>query len=175
MTVATLELGQFPLAAKAQQTKAHCLQADEREAAALHPATQENVAPRRRFIHVEEERLPLRRATASCARQRQEYIKLAARRLQNRDSQAVAKTRPLKNTIFGKERLSKRSYKWGRRAVSFWRPFKSKPSQTRLATLPVAHTLGESASCAFNTPRAGHVLQLASHLHSVLSDSLDKH
>ena len=53
------------MAEKAPQTKAHCLQADERAAAAL--PTQENVAPRKRLIHVEEKRLPLSRTTASCA------------------------------------------------------------------------------------------------------------
>ena len=97
MTVATLGLGQFALLGHQQwrekpgvhapQTKVHCLQADEREATALHPANQENVA-RRRFIH------------ASRARQ-QEYRKLAARRFQNRDRQAAPKTRPPKNIILG--------------------------------------------------------------------------
>ena len=67
--------------------KVHCLQADEREASALHPPNQENVA-RRRFIH------------ASRARQ-QEYRKLAARRFQNRDRQAAPKTMgPPRGPIF---------------------------------------------------------------------------
>ena len=109
MTVATLGIGQFALLGHQQwrekpgvhapQTKVHCLQADEREATALHPANQEHVA-RRRFIH------------ASRARQ-QEYTKLAARRLQNRDRQAAPKTRPPKNAILGKERLPKRTQKLG--------------------------------------------------------------
>ena len=54
MTVGTLGLGQqFPLLGHQQWRQKHRRQrqADQREAAALHPATQENVAPRRRFIH----------------------------------------------------------------------------------------------------------------------------
>ena len=115
MTVATLGLGQFALLGHQQwrerpgvhapQTKVYGLQADEREATALHPANQENVA-RRRFIH----------ASRACQK---EYRKLAARRLQNRGRQAAPKTRPPKNTILGKERLPKRTQKWDRRAVPF--------------------------------------------------------
>ena len=133
MTVATLGIGQFALQGHQQwrekpdvhapQTKAHCPQADEHEATALHPANQENVA-RRRFIH------------ASRARQ-QECRKLAAR-LQNRDRQAASKTRPPKNIILGKERLPKRTQKRDRRAEFCDRSKQNRARQV-LATLPVAH------------------------------------
>ena len=110
MTVATLGLGQFALLGHQQwrekqgvhapQTKVHCLQADERKAAALRPANQENVS-RRRFI------------PTSCAPQ-QECIILAAGRLQHRPP-GGPKNKPAKEYYFRKREVAKTDPKMGPR------------------------------------------------------------
>ena len=134
MTVATLGFGHALLGHQqwrekpgvhAPQTKARCLQADEREATALHPANQENVA-RRRFIY------------ASRARQ-QEYRKLAARRLQNRDRQAAPKTRPRNNIILGKRGCQNGPKKGTAARSHFCDRSKQNRARQVLAALPVAH------------------------------------
>ena len=109
MTVATLGLGQFALLGHQQwrerpgvhapQTKVHCLQADEREATALHPANQENVA-RRRFIH----------ASRACQKRIQEAGRKAAPKQR---PPGGTKNKTAKEYYFGKREVAKADPKMG--------------------------------------------------------------